>query len=197
MSLRRCTDLSPATWLADSGTPWERLVTLGPDGFPSYARLRFIPDPTRSGQSEADVTVSEDHPSELAQVTRVLHRLWRFTATPQECYFCLWDGYSGPLHGVAAGPLVCVPRGTNMREYALFRGQVTDIDEWESLLGDQGGGLPPAIVWPADHAWCFASDVDPHFAGIAASRTAVDALVADPVLDVVLVQPGEAVPTYY
>ena len=197
MGLQRCTDMSAADWIADSGTPWERLVTLGPDDFPAHARLRFIPDPTAPGQSETDVTLPDDHLRDLAQAVQVLHRLWRFTATPQDCYFCLWDGYAGQLHGVAAGALVSVPRGTISREFALFRGQVTDIDEWETLLGTQGGNLPPAIVWPADHAWCFASDVDPHFAGIAASRAAVDALVADPVLDVVRVQPGEGVPTYY
>jgi hypothetical protein len=55
----------------------------------------------------------------------------------------------------------------------------------------------PAFVWPADHAWCFASDVDPHWAGIGADRAVVDRLVADRNLDVVHADPEERQPTYY
>jgi len=51
-----------------------------------------------------------------------------------------------------------------------------------------------AFVWPADHRWCFASDVDPHWAGIGAEQVAIDRLVGDPGLDVVRVQPNEIPP---
>jgi hypothetical protein len=56
--------------------------------------------------------------------------------------------------------------------------------------------VPPALVWPADHAWCFVSDVDPHWAGIGASATAVEQLLADPVLDVVRADPDLPQPSY-
>jgi hypothetical protein len=42
-----------------------------------------------------------------------------------------------------------------------------------------------AFIWPADHAWCVANDVDPHWAGIGADVSAVSELLADPRLDVV------------
>lgn len=195
MGLHYCADVSPASWLVQSRTPWEKLVTLGPDGFEARARLRFIPDPARPGQSENDVDLAPDHPVEIAQARRALHLLGQFTATPQDCYYCLWEGYGGmelpPT--VQESPLVDLPH----RRYALLRGAVADIDEWGASFGDRDHARPPAFVWPADRSWCFASDVDPHWAGIAGSRAAVDALVANLLLDVVPVGEGESVPTYY
>ena len=94
---------------------------------------------------------------------------------------------------VQNGPLVVLPH----RRYALLRGSVADVDEWGAAFGDQEHAPPPAFIWPADRSWCFARDVDPHWAGIVGSQAAVDALVADPLLDVVPVGEGEDVPTYY
>jgi hypothetical protein len=195
MRFRYCPDTAPADWLVRSGAPGLRLITFGPAGFEAYARLRYLPDPGRPGQDEADADVPDDHPSDIAQARRALHRLAPFTATPEDCYFCLWEGYSDiPLPPDARrGPLVEVPH----RRHALFRGRLRDIDHWET---DFGGGqpiAPPAFVWPADRRWCFTSDVDPHWAGIGAERTAVDALVADPRLDVVAADPADSQPRYY
>jgi len=54
----------------------------------------------------------------------------------------------------------------------------------------------PAFVWPADRAWCLTRDVDPHYAGIAASAAAIEELLAQPQLDVVLADPAEVPPHY-
>ncbi len=191
MRLRHCSDPSVADWLARSGTPPMQLITFGPAGYPAYARLRFIPDPSRPGQDEADADVPDDHPSDIAQARRALHRLAAFTSTPDDCVFLVWEGYSDiPL---PPGPLAELPH----RRYAVFRGPVSAVDDWED---DMGGGhpvAPPAFVWPADRRWCFVSDVDPHWAGIGARRAAVDALVTQPGLDVVPARPDEPQPRYY
>lgn len=184
MRLSYCSDITAADWLVRSGAPAERLITFGPSGFAAYARLRFIPDPPGPGQEDqADVDVPDDHPSDIAQTRRALSLLAAFTSTPQECYFCLWEGYSdAPLSPeMQQGPLVELPH----RRYVLLRGALTDIDAWESDLGRGQTIAPPAFVWPADHRWCLASDVDPHWAGIGADQAAIDALLADPQLDVV------------
>ncbi|WP_433726415.1 hypothetical protein ACQP2Y_09360 [Actinoplanes sp. CA-051413] len=192
MKFSFCPDPTPADWLVRSGAPDLRLITFGPAGFEAYARLRYIPDPVRLGQEEADADVPDDHPSDIAQARRTLHRLAPFTNTPDECYFCVWEGYSDiPLPPEAR--LIDLPH----RRFALFRSRLRDIDHWEA---DFGGGqpiAPPAFVWPADQRWCFTSDVDPHWAGIGAERAAVDALVADPRLDVVAADPAESQPRYY
>lgn len=91
MSLR--TDTAAATWLYDDPQPWHRLVSLGPAGFPAYARLRFLPDPTGLDQSEGDVDDSLVQVSETEQLRRAVDVLTAFTITPHECFFLLWDGW--------------------------------------------------------------------------------------------------------
>jgi hypothetical protein len=188
MSLRRCPETTAADWLLASGTDPTQLILFGPAGFDAYARLRFIPDPDRPGQDEADVEVPEDHPSDIEQTRLALHRLAEFTSTPEDCYFGLWEGYSysGLPEAAARGPLVSLPH----RRYALLRGPVRALDGWADHLP------PPAFVWPADHRWCLASDVDPHWAGIGASGPAVTALLDEPALDVVAARPADAAPMY-
>jgi hypothetical protein len=195
MTLSYCPDMTAADWLVRSDTPAMQLITFGPAIFEAFARLRFIPDPSGPGQEEADVEVPDDHPSDIAQARHALHQLARFTSTPDECYFCVWEGYSDVAlpPEVQRGPLVEIPH----RRYALLRGSLDDIDGWEADLGGGHPIPPPAFVWPADHRWCFASDVDPHWAGIGAEQAAVDALVGDPEFDVVPARPAEDQPRYY
>jgi hypothetical protein len=176
--LTPCTDLTPADWISGSDLPWHRLVTFGPSGFPVYARLRFLPDPTVDGQHEHEAVGSGR--SEDEQLRLLLDVLAAHTSTPEECYFCVWDGY-----GDLGGPKVTVPH----RSYHLFAGPLRDARAASTPTG-------PAFVWPADHAWCVARDVDPHWAGIGATRAAVDQLVADPRLDVVVADPGREQPAY-
>ncbi|HWS37877.1 MAG TPA: hypothetical protein VN408_34730 [Actinoplanes sp.] len=173
MTLHRCTDMSGADWLVQSATDGSRLITMGPDGFAAYARLRYIPDPA-DGQDENDVEVPEDHPDDLTQAVRALRVLAAFTSTPDDCFFAVWDGYGE----VGDGPLLT---GLAYRHLALFRGPLRGVTE----LPDTA---PPAMVWPADQNWFFASDVDPTWAGIGAGPTAIRALLATPGLDVVAEQ---------
>lgn len=186
----------------------------GPAGFPAYARLRFLPDPAFAGQREHDVETDEDGPSETALLRTVLETLARHTGTPDDCYFCLWEGW-GDIWGdqgggrrrgpriapafpasVLQGPRVVVPA----RSYFLFHGPLADFGDWGAA--DWWPGQPrqdawdPAFIWPADRAWCIADDVDPHWAGIGASASAVEELLADPRVDVVAADPRERQPWY-
>lgn len=191
MPLHHCRDLAPARWLTGSGTPFAQLVGFGPAGFEAYARLRFIADPVRAGQAETDVDLPEDHLPDHVQGQRAWRVLEAFTTTPADCYVCVWEGFGGDglPPGVLEGPLVTVPH----RRYVLFRAPLADL---VGLRDDFGGGRPPAFVWPADRSWCFACDVDPHWAGIGGSRAAVDALLDEPGLDVVPARPDEPQPAY-
>ena len=205
-----------------SDRPLQQLVGFGPDGFTAYARPRFLPDPAYEGQRESDVDVDDDAPTETERLRAVLETLTRHTHTPDDCYFCLWDGWAdieggsgvrildprtailrrGPRiapafpPSVLHGPKVVVPN----RAYFLFRGSVSDFDDWgaaEMWPGQPRLHMPnPAFIWPADHAWCVANDVDPHWAGIGADVSAIDRLLADPRLDVVAADPREDQPAY-
>jgi hypothetical protein len=216
--LTHCDDVSPATWIATSDVKWQRLVSFGPVGFERYVRLRFLPDPVYPGQSE--VELGPDAPTEHEQLRAALEVLQEHTGTPDDCYFCLWDGwgfetpsvlrYAGAPAGsvelpriapafppsVLNGPKVVVPH----RKYYLFRGSSSQFGEWGAV--DMWEGQPrvdmpdPAFIWPADHAWCIANDVDPHYAGIGASSAVIEQLLARPDLDVVPADPMVAPPAY-
>lgn len=85
------------------------------------------------------------------------------------------------------------------RAYFLFHGPLADAYSWEDVevwAGQTRLRPPhPAFVWPADHAWCVASDVDPHWSGIGADTHVIDQLVADPRLDVVSADPDADQPS--
>lgn len=223
MALIHCADLSVADWILASDRPWQQLVGFGPRGFPAYARLRFIPDPAHEGQSENDVDIDGDAPSEAVQLRAVLEALRRHTRTPENCYFCLWEGASASIYGgnwawtvdpqtgtarpgpriapafppsVLEGPKVVVPN----RAYILFQGTLSEFGDWgaaEMWPGQHRLNMPnPAFVWPADHAWCVSNDVDPHWAGIGADVSAIADLLANPRLDVVPADPRDEQPSY-
>lgn len=69
VTLRLCSDLSAADWLAGSDLRWDKLVTFGPSGFAAYARLLLLPQ--YPGQSENDAATDEALPAELEQLRGV------------------------------------------------------------------------------------------------------------------------------
>ncbi|MDQ1628335.1 MAG: hypothetical protein QOI54_2079 [Actinomycetota bacterium] len=225
MTLRPCSDLSAAAWITGSDLSWDRLVTFGPSGFPAYGRLRLLPDPEYPGQQEADAETGEDDASESGRLAAVLQVLSRHTSTPEDCYFCLWDGWgsssdSGDHVGMVDGRMIDLPGGIARpglapsspssiprapkvvvpnRAYFLYRGDVSELGDWgraETWPDRPRPDTPPAFVWPADHAWCVANDVDPHWVGIGADTRAIEALTAHPLLDVVPADPREDQPSY-
>ena len=181
----------PARWLVASRQPWGDLVSMGPPGFEAYARLRFMPDPGQAGQSENDVSGGPDDVPELVQTAQVLQRLAEFTRTPDDCVFLLWEGMpdSCQPEGAVGSPRVELEH----RSYRMLQGPLTRLDTWV----DQNPQIfPPAFIWPADRRWCFVRDVDPHYAGIGAEAAAIDALLAEPGLDVVRADPDQPQPSY-
>lgn len=210
MTVTPCSDLSPADWLGDSELAWSDLVCFGPSGFPAYVRLRFLPDPSYEGQSENDVDVdfdaircATDQWQALCEVLAV------HTSTPEDCYFCLWDGWGDLQHCFAGQPKLGIPSGERhpARAYYLFRGALPTTPIWNSppLLREEEPQFwpcdfrhphEPAFVWPADRAWCVANDVDPHWAGIGADVPAIERVLADPRLDAVGADPADSQPAY-
>ena len=206
-----------------SDRPCRQLVGFGPGGFPGYVRLRFLPDPAYVGQEEGDVDIEVDDADDESALRVALETLTRHTRTSDDCYFCLWDGWGADVAGgggmrsldyqtgtVSQGPLIApafpppVLHGPKVvvpsRAYFLFRGSISEFGDWgaaDAWLGQPRLHMPnPAFIWPADHAWCVANDVDPHWAGIGADVLAVDELLADSRLDVVPADPSQDQPYY-
>ncbi|HET9611234.1 MAG TPA: hypothetical protein VFP06_16605 [Acidimicrobiales bacterium] len=91
---------SPATgeaaWLVDSLHPFGQGDTgsVVPSGFEAYARIEHDPGPPDRDPHEGGLDV--------AAVRALADHLVPATATPDDCWFCLWVGY-GSVAGRAAG----------------------------------------------------------------------------------------------
>lgn len=156
-------------------------------------------DPARDGslppwpyRPPRDGSMGEHECRVLAEV------LAGFTATPRQCWFCLWDGWDVPqLRPPNAG----LPRVHGQhRNYFLFTGPVTAATsfrgvihaEWNSELSarwDQS----PSLWWPEDRAWCVGTDIDGYSTYLACNDKCLDALVHDSRVEVLPVKIDDCV----
>ncbi len=205
-------DVSVADWVVHADVPWQVLATQGPPGFEAYATVRF--DTAEDDAYRAD-------PALVALVTR-LAAAW--TRSPDQAWFGLWEGWDlegrvyasmdpgrhfgrffrhdqGPRtssafsRDVLDGPHA---RLGDDRAYLLFTGAVADVGDWGArpAAPDWPRDMPQAsFTWPADHAWCITSDVDPEWFCVGGSHDLVDAVVAHPDLDAEPAQHGVLPPT--
>jgi hypothetical protein len=201
VTLVRRTDDSPAAWISGSEVSWPQLVTFGPSGFAAYARLRFLRDPAYPGETEVEAGRAATRDGR-EQWPALIELLAAHTRTPDDCYFCLWEGWpttrGESVGSILSGPKVAVP-GTSpfARAYFLFQGPLSENGEWGIPIEPSAPyACEPAFIWPADHAWCVANDVDPHWAGIGGQRPLIDALLKDASLDVVDADPEATQPAY-
>lgn len=193
-----CSDHAPAGWITTGVEHWGSLVTLGPPGFPAYARLRFIPDPAFEGQSENEIAGQSDVPSDIDQLRLAVEALLQRSDSPAEGYVLVWDGWGEDAfpEPVLRTPRVVLPN----REYYLCRVSLADFasgmieDSWQAKTNRP---MPlPSFMWPSDRAWCITKDVDPHWAAIGAKQALIDQLLTEPSLDVVPVGKNEKPPFY-
>jgi hypothetical protein len=152
------------------------------------AALPQMPAPWR-GQGPRQGRLYLPDAEALAQVLR------GFTTSPEECFFGLWAGYgfggtplvsegsppAAPLpdpisEAVREGPLVQLPE----REYLLYEGPVEAITATAGI----GRGQTANLGWPADRAWCVASEIDLAWSYVGGSRVLVEALLADERIEV-------------
>lgn len=118
-------------------------------------------DPDRPHQSvpSEDFTQAVYAGYEHAIVARTCRALAAETRSSDDCYFAIWAGYSGVLSPLPGAPRMHIPN----RDYHLYVGSLSDLKAWEQPVTHETPALhhdPPAFVWPADRAWCLASDVD-------------------------------------
>lgn len=95
------------------------------------------------------------------------------TTTPDRCFFALWEGFGDSPVAYTIEPTLELPH----RRYHLFAGPIegahTPLSSWE--FGDQSANL----WWPADQAWCVATEVDFAWTYVGGTRSCIDALLAD------------------
>ena len=127
---------------------------------PPYADPEWGYEPRRG-------SLPGDEQSALVSVLR------DFTATPDRCYFCLWDGYGSIPESVSrkAGRVI-----TPGREYLLFSGP---LDSYRFNFSIQS----PNIWWPEDRAWCVATEIDLTETLVGGSEACIERILRCPGLE--------------
>jgi hypothetical protein len=99
---------------------------------------------------------------------------------------------------ISRGPRFSLPA----RDFVLFRGGVSELadpgwvehvpwrDEELAAAGFGPSAESPALVWPADRAWVFVSEVDFDSTIVGGSRELVRALCADPRIEALPIREG-------
>lgn len=134
--------------------------------------------------------------------------LARHTGTPDECYFALWDGWGwiegGPAVAtftagtgetpppprrpvppafppeVLAGSRLALPH----RDYLVFTGPLgAALELGDQVTEDWFDPQSPSLCWPADHAWCLATDVDLPYSYVGGPPAAIEDILRDPRLE--------------
>jgi hypothetical protein len=200
--MEACSTNEPAQWVVDRlGNFTKGVTSVIPQGYSAYLRV-FHPFWMNDGSTRSwaeiaarvgrrphplmqlehlldgiDHGVEYDHlpptgelPDAVAQV--VINVLSTHTTTPELCYFAIWDGYG---HLPKTDSTIYIP-GQRMQ---LYQGPVSAAGE-----GVPGADIGiviryrPNIWWPADRAWCVATEIDLNSTYIGCDRAAAHDLLA-------------------
>lgn len=201
MPLRPLSDLAPADWFVGASDP-SLTTQLGPVGFAAYARLLnpltgLVPGQRQEGNLD---------PAMLRGLVEVLAR---HTTTPHDTTFALWSGEFDERRSRPAGlrlfgkrrpplPTPEDPFAADVMDaprlqladldFALFGGPVSWAGEWGERPYPDGSPRTlssPQLMWPADHAWFVASEIDTPWTGIGGSQVLIDELAGHPGLEIV------------
>jgi len=95
------------------------------------------------------------------------------TATPDGALAAYWVGGTGQ---VLVGRSVTIDR----YDYVLAHTDTAELAQpgWGSRLGLRTDE-PPQLLWPEDHAWVLATEIDWDSTIIAGSRALIDSILAD------------------
>ena len=103
-----------------------------------------------------------------------------FTSTPDDCFFCLWEGYGNiDTRLYKASARVIAPG----REYLLFCGPLDAVMSFMENRMDSFWGDSPNIWWPKDRAWCVTTDIDLFDTFVGGSKECIEAVLGNPDLE--------------
>jgi hypothetical protein len=223
-------DTAPADWIADRVLPWgsdvgTRVCALVPTGYEAYVRVfhhaeeRVGSESIRRRWSElAQRSGRQMHPGvqfarfawpdppqagslDRQEATALVSMLRVHTATPNDCWFAIWHGFSQLTGSVTVQ--VTRERGLRAwlqrrralrsetleppsdlthaptvslpaREYFLYRGPIDVVPRFEHLPGHL---QTPNMWWPEDRLWFVATEIDFDSTLVACTRACAKALL--------------------
>ena len=198
-------DPRAADWLRESMTTFARGVkSFLPEGFEAYARVHHPFEHGRDGTLHPWRELSPDGEAlrdpflaggfandgwedGQARVGRLpaplidplVEQLATATTTPDRCFFAVWVGHGDVVVPHTLEPGLELPE----RNYHLFAGPIEGArTSFSAIAWDH---LSANLWWPADHAWCVATEIDFAWTYVGGSRACIDALLADPRLETV------------
>ena len=109
----------------------------------------------------------------------LVEHLRQGTTAPDRCFFAVWEGHGDLAVPAALEATLELPN----RRYHLFAGPLEATHT--SFSGSDIGHLSANLWWPADQAWCVATEIDFAWTYVGGPRSCIQALIADPRLEVV------------
>ena len=198
--------LEPADWLVASLTTFGATVSsFLPGHLPAYARVYHPFDsndasgktfkwrelaPTgevlRDGATAADFArrnatnmQAREGNLHLTVIEVLIEHLQLATTTPEECYFAVWNGFGDSVVPRELGPKLELPN----RSYDVFFGPIAAARTSLSLIPYSHRSAN--LWWPADQAWCVATEIDLPWTYVGGPRDCIAAVLADPRLEAV------------
>ena len=166
--------------------------------------INDVPEDERHGRGfPGDPYVGNLHAEALSALCNVLAD---HTATPEQCWFAVWDGWGWQHSGAVSvlgsttsdepmPPLKMAPQAWQLdmtgpsfalpgRQYHLFGGPVdaaTRIGHW--VTAEWFDPQSPTIFWPEDHAWCVATEVDADTTLVGGNLDLITEIINSPLLE--------------
>lgn len=105
---------------------------------------------------------------------RLAEQLATATTTPDACFFAVWVG-RGRVVPPRYPPTLHLPH----REYDVFSGPLSAAGTSYGRSVIMYSYQSPNLWWPADRAWCVATEIDDAWTYVAGSRSCIDAILMD------------------
>jgi hypothetical protein len=131
---------------------------------------------------------------------RLRDLLARYTSTPDQVWFCVWNGFGDLKIHPEGSAILTTGRLTRKRRrarrpppaptlqlpnraYYLFSGPIRGIGE-----SMRAGWQSANLLWPEDRAWCVATEIDFAWTYIGGGDALIQGLIKDPALEAMTAQ---------
>jgi hypothetical protein len=175
--------LDPGVWIWSALNPFDarEIGSVVPDCFSSFARVEHEPGP---GRRQSLPLMPE------SALRAVYELLSPETTTPDRCWFCVWAERSRFRRRALFRPATTSGcGGLSERPHYLYSAKLSEL----GTLGGFPWSLTPDLWWPADRAWCVASETDFTWTYIGGSDDLIDSICEHPGLKARRVKPDEAI----